>query len=239
MGIGDTWGRTLDALLWRRPALSSAAHRRVEAWRRLPAEPASRRLARARFVVLDTETSGLNVRKDRLLSIGACIVGEGKVCLAENFYREIRQDTASPTNNILLHGIGREAQLAGEQEAEVLSSLLEFAGRMPLVAFNAPFDAEFLSTAMRRYLGVRFQPKWIDLAQLPKAMYPADALDRLTLDDWLARFDIVHLERHNALADAYCTAQLLLVMLHKARLEGYTNVRGLLRAQANYHWQRH
>ena len=47
------------------------------------------------------------------------------------------------------------------------------------------------------------------------------------------------LERHNALADAYCTAQLLMVMLKKAELEGYSNVRGLLRAQTNYHWQRH
>ncbi len=239
MGIEDFWGSTLDEVLRRSPTLSKDTRRRVGDWMRLAPDPTYRLMSRTRFVVLDTETTGLDVRKDTLLSIGACIVHEGRVCLGENFYRELRQDQASPTDNILVHGIGRGAQLAGEQEAEALSSFLEFAGKQPLVAFNAPFDSEFLSEAMRKYLGVRFKPTWVDLAQLPKAMYPADAQDCLTLDDWLARFSIVHLERHNALADAYCTAQLLLVMLHKAELEGYANVRGLLRAQANYHWQRH
>ena len=239
MGIEDFWGSTLDEVLRRSPRLSAQARRRVGNWMGLSPDKDYRPLSRTRFVVLDTETSGLDVRKDTLLSIGACIVYEGKVCIAENFYREIRQESASGTDNILLHGIGREAQLAGEQEAEALSSFLEFAGKQPLVAFNAPFDDQFLSTAMRKYLGVRFKPQWVDLAQLPKAMYPGDALECLTLDDWLERFSIVLLERHNALADAYCTAQLLLVMLKKAELEGYSNVRGLLRAQTNYHWQRH
>ena len=238
MGIRDAWGSALDAILRRRPALSAAARGRVADWSRLDAEGISTLLAGARFVVVDTETSGLDLRSDTLLSIGACVVSAGAVSIAENFYREIRQDKASANENILLHGIGREAQLAGEHEAEALSSFLAFAGKHPLVAFNAPFDHQFLSAAMRKYLGVRFRPVWIDLAQLPRAMYPGDALTRVTLDDWLERFSIVLLERHNALADAYCTAQLLLVMLEKAGREGYTNVRGLLRAQRNYHWQR-
>lgn len=238
MGIEDFWGGSLAEVLMRSPGLSREARQRVGKWMWLTRDPDYRPLHRTRFVVVDTETSGLDVRKDALLSIGACVVHEGKVCLAESFYRELHQDRASPTNNILLHGIGREAQLAGEPEAEALSSFLEFAGKQPVVAFNAPFDAAFLSSALRKYLGVRYRPRWIDLAELPKAMYPADAQDCVTLDDWLARFSIVHLERHNALADAFSTAQLLLVMLKKAELEGYTNVRGLLRAQKNYHWQR-
>ena len=239
MGIEDFWGSSLDDVLRRSPTLSKDTRRRVGDWMSRSPDPTNRPLFRTRFVVLDTETTGLDVRKDTLLSIGACIVHEGKVCLAEQFYREIRPDHVSAADNILLHGIGREAQLAGEQEADALSSFLEFAGKQPLVAFSAPFDSEFLSAAMRKCLGVRFKPTWVDLAQLPKAMYPADAQDCLTFDDWLARFSIVHLERHNALADAYCTAQLLQVMLHRAEREGYSNVRGLLRAQANYHWQRH
>lgn len=239
MGLEDFWADTLDRLLRRSPMLGADARRRVADWMRLSNEKASVPLSKARFIVVDTETSGLDVRKDTLLSIGACIVSGGRVCIAENFYREIRQESVSGTDNILLHGIGQAAQLAGEQEAEALSSFLEFAGKHPFVAFNAPFDHQFLSAAMRKYLGVRFKPQWVDLAQLPKAMYPVDSLERLTLDDWLERFSIVHLERHNALADAYCTAQLLMVMLKKAEIEGYSNVRGLLRAQTNYHWQRH
>jgi DNA polymerase III subunit epsilon len=194
--------------------------------------------AEASFVVVDTETSGLDVRRDRLLSIGACLVEGCCIRLDRGFYRELHQEIASGVDNILLHGIGAEAQLEGEPRADALGAFLEFAGKRPLVAFNAPFDHAFLARDMRKYLGVRFAPTWIDAAELPKAIFPAEAQVEKTLDDWLRHLSIVDIERHNALGDAYATAQLFIVMLAKARHEGYSTARGLLRAQKNYHWQR-
>jgi DNA polymerase-3 subunit epsilon len=237
MGIEDFWGARLNEVL-ARGRLSPEAHRRVGEWAWRPRDSTSTALARARIVVVDTETSGLDVRHDRLLSIGACVVSGGTVSIAESFYQELRQPSASQDANILVHGIGREAQLAGEPESEALSAFLAFAGKSPMAAFNAPFDHEFLARALRDHLGVNFRPDWIDLADLPKAMYPAEAATLRTLDDWLARFSIVHHERHNALADAYCTAQLLLVMMDKAERGGCRSVRALIRAQKNYQWQR-
>jgi DNA polymerase-3 subunit epsilon len=195
--------------------------------------------SQADFVVVDTETSGLDIRRDRLLSIGAVAVRGEAIDLGESFYRELRQESASDDANILVHGIGREAQLAGEQEADVLKAFLAFAREHVLVAFNAPFDHAFLASAVRHHLGARFHPHWIDLAELPKAMYPGLSLELRTLDDWLAHFGIVHIERHNALADAYCSAQLFMIMLKKARLEGYSTASGLRRAERYHHWQRH
>jgi DNA polymerase-3 subunit epsilon len=192
----------------------------------------------ASFVVVDTETSGLDARHDRLLSIGACLVEGGCIRLDGGFYRELHQEVASGVDNILLHGIGATAQLAGEPHADALGAFLEFAGKRPLVAFNAPFDHAFLARDIRRHLGVRFAPTWIDAAELPKAIFPAEAQVEKTLDDWLTHLAILGLDRHNALADAYATAQFFIVMLAKARREGFSTVRGLLRAQRNYHWQR-
>lgn len=237
MGIEDFWGARLSEVLSRN-ALSPAARERVGEWAWLSRDSLTVPLDKARIVVVDTETSGLDVRHDRLLSIGACVIAEGAIAVGESFYRELRQPSASPESNILLHGIGREAQLAGEAEADALSAFLAFARKSPVAAFNAPFDQEFLATALRNHLGVNFRPDWIDLCELPKAMYASDAAGLKTLDQWLDRFSIVHHERHNALADAYCTAQLLLVMMGKAALEGYRNLRGLLKAQRNYQWQR-
>jgi DNA polymerase-3 subunit epsilon len=237
MGIEDFWGARLNEVL-SRGRLSPAAHRLVGEWAWLSRDSPSTPLPQARIVVVDTETSGLDVRHDRLLSIGACVIREGAIDVAECFYRELHQDSASAEANILVHGIGREAQLAGEAQADVLAAFLAFARKSPMAAFNAPFDHAFLAPAMRDHLGVNFRPQWIDLAELPKAMYPADAASLKTLDDWLARFSIVHHERHNALADAYCTAQLLLVMMAKAGMDGYKSLGGLLKAQRNYQWQR-
>lgn len=239
MGIEDFWGTTLDEVLRRSPALSETARRRVGEWMWLSRDKRATPVSTARIVVVDTETSGLDVRRDTLISIGACVVSGASLNIGESFYRELRQDSASGNANILLHGIGRQAQLAGEAEADALSAFLEFAGKHTLAAFNAPFDHEFLAAAMRTYLGVRFRPDWIDLAELPKALFPDDALTLKTLDNWLERFSIVHLDRHNALADAYCTAQLLMVMLRSAEREGYSSLGGLKRAERFHHWQRH
>jgi DNA polymerase-3 subunit epsilon len=238
VGIEDFWGARLSEVLSRSPGLTATARRRVGEWAWLSRESTRVPLSKARVVVVDTETSGLDVKHDALLSIGACVISEGTVAIGESFYHELRQKSASPESNILVHGIGREAQLAGEAEADALSAFLAFAGKSPMAAFNAPFDHAFLARAMRNYLGVNFRPDWIDLYELPKAMYPADAASLKTLDEWLARFSIVHHQRHNALADAYCTAQLLLVMMGKAELEGYKSLHALLRAQRNYQWQR-
>jgi DNA polymerase-3 subunit epsilon len=237
MTHADTWRARLAKAMGR-PPLEAAARRRVDDWSWLSRERTSTPLARARIVVVDTETSGFDVRRDRLLSIGACVISEGTIAMGDGFYRELRQASASPESNILVHGIGQEAQLAGEEECDVLSDFLAFSRKSTMAAFNASFDHAFLSGAMRRRLGIAFRPRWIDLLELPKAMYPADAADLKTLDDWLVRFSIVHHERHNALADAYSTAQLLLVMMAKAELEGYTTIAGLLKAQRTYQWQR-
>ncbi len=221
MGIEDLW-RTLRRSLARYEPASRV--------------PPSTPLAQARFVVVDTETSGLDTGRDRLLSIGACVVQGGRSALGESFYRELRQASASGAANILIHGIGGEAQLAGESEEAVLRAFLAFAGPDPLVAFNAPFDHAFLARAVRRCLGSRYSPYWFDLAQLPRALYPAEAEKRRTLDDWLDRFEIVALERHNALDDAYCTAQLLLALLAKARSEGIADLAGLRAAERHHTW---
>lgn len=239
MGLLDfLGGSTLGEVRSYSPEISRLARERVGAWSRLTPAGLSIDFGEASFVVVDTETSGLDVRRDRMLSIGACVVKKEVVELEPVFYRELRQEQASGVDNILLHGIGGEAQREGEIQADALGAFLEFAGKRPLVAFNARFDHAFLSAAMRKYLGVRFSPQWIDMAELPKAMFPADAGSSKTLDDWLRRFSIEGVERHNALADAYGTAQLFLVMLAKARQEGYSTARGLLRAERNYHWQR-
>ena len=237
MGLAEFWGSTLDDVLRHSPRLSPTAKRRVYEWSRLTRAGMAVDFSEACYVVVDTETSGLDVRADRLLSIGACAVESECVDLGRSFYRELHQDAASPRDNILIHGIGARAQLEGEVQADALSAFLEFAGKRVLVGFNAPFDQEFLGVAMRRYLGVRFAPRWIDLAELPKALFPVDAQVQRTLDDWLGHFEIAA-DRHHALGDAYATAQLFVVMLAKARREGYSTAQGLLRAQKTYHWQR-
>jgi DNA polymerase III subunit epsilon len=190
------------------------------------------------WTVLDTETSGLDVRHHTLLSIGAVRMAGTHAIMGRSFYREIRPEVASEKENVLVHGIGHGAQMSGDAPARALAAFMAFSGGRPLVAYNAPFDRVMLETAVERHLGIRWRPTWIDTADLVKAMFPAEAMELKTLDDWMNRFAIVHYERHNALADALCTAQLFQILLSRAAHEGYSSVADLRRAERNYQWQR-
>jgi hypothetical protein len=102
-----------------------------------------------RWVVLDVETSGLDPRRDRLLAIAAvCIhLNEGqslKIDIFDSFEAVLKQDLASDKDNILLHGIGAQAQMMGENPQQVLRNFERWVGDAPLFAFHAAFDESMI-----------------------------------------------------------------------------------------------
>jgi DNA polymerase-3 subunit epsilon len=188
-----------------------------------------------RWVVVDCESSGLDPERDRLLSIGAVAVREGRVAHADAFGAVLRQDQASAVTNILVHGIGAEAQLGGREPAAALDEFARFAAAAPLVAFHAPFDQALLGRAMAAS-SRPWKPRWLDLAQLAPALYPQRAKSCTSLDDWLAAFAIGHPARHDAMADAYATAQLLLILLAEAERQGVAAAGGLFAVARERRW---
>jgi DNA polymerase-3 subunit epsilon len=221
-----------------KPVLDDETKLLVKAWRSSLITPPWTAFASSEWTVLDTETSGLDVRHHTLLSIGAMRMAGTQVVMGRSFYREIRPEAASARDNILVHGIGHAAQMSGEAPARALAAFMAFSGGRPLVAYNAPFDRVMVEAAVARHLGIKWRPLWIDTADLVKSMFPGEATELRTLDDWMTRFGIVHYERHNALADALCTAQLFQILLARAAREGYATIADLRRAERNYHWQR-
>jgi DNA polymerase-3 subunit epsilon len=186
-------------------------------------------------VVLDCESSGLDPARDRLLSIGAVSVRSGRVDHSDSFDAVLRQDVASNAPNILVHGIGADAQLAGRDPALVLDEFARYAADSPLVAFHAPFDRVLLQRAMRALRG-GWEPRWLDLAQIAPALFPQRGKSCKSLDDWLSAFSIGHPARHDAAADAYATAQLLLVMLAEAERQGLARATDLFAAERARRW---
>jgi len=167
-------------------------------------------LSDARWVVIDCETSGLDPRRDHLLSVGAIRLRSDRIELADAFSTRVRSPVASDAQNILVHGIGGDAQLAAPRAEEVLPQLARFVeGSIP-VAFHAWFDREVLQRA-----GLRIAQRWLDLEPLAHALYAGKELR--TLDEWLGAFGIQPRGRHDALFDALASAELLLVLLAQAR----------------------
>lgn len=173
-----------------------------------------RRVDDGRWLVLDVESSGLDPRRDRLLSIAAvavCPAGARlQVCLGDSFEVVLRQPAdpgAADKANILVHGIGVGAQQAGVAPAQALADFARFAGTSPFIGYHSAFDRVLIERAQRVNRQPLGHPAWLDLADLAPVLLPQ--VRAKALDEWLAHFGIGCLARHQAAADALATAELL------------------------------
>lgn len=219
-----------------KPRLTAHQAARLAAWQALPAQ-GHRADFHTRRVVVDVETSGLNLMTDTLISIGAVALVDGRIALGDSFSVVLQQRASSRKENILVHGISGTVQREGMEPVEALLAFLEFMGKSPLVAFHVTFDETMIRRALRQYLGLAFKHHpWLDLAYVMPALYPPLAYSHRVLDDWLRHFDIRVAARHNALADALATAQLLQVALAQARRKGIVDFAGLRDLERSQRW---
>lgn len=169
-----------------------------------------------RWVVIDTEASGLDASQDRLIALAGVAVHwvAGRPCLRPSDAVEIvlacppeQPLDAVARQNILLHGVGRAAQGEGLPLDQGLRQLLDWADGAPALAFHAGFDAELLQRASRQALGQDWPLPWLCLAVLARSLHPD--LPHRVLDDWLAHFQLQAGQRHRASSDAWAAAELL------------------------------
>ena len=161
---------------------------------------------------------------------------DGRVVPVDSVEIIVKRATASSRENIVVHGIGAQAQLAGTDPSEALRLFMDFVARAPLVAFHARFDRAFLARAIKIYINQPFDNAWIDLAELAPVL---DSNTRLkSLDEWLQRYDIPVIVRHSAAADAFATALLAARLLPEAERQGASDFASLQRLARHVHWMR-
>ena len=217
--------------------LLSPAQRQVVAdWQKLPAADMTRSHTSIRYVIVDVETSGLNMKKDCLISIGAVALVDGKLDFNDAFQVVLRQDQVSTPENILIHGIGGSAQSEGMDPVEALLAFLRYIGKAPLVAYHAFFDQSMIDKAMRNYLGMEIGQTWIDLAWVLPDFFKYRADARVPLDDWLRLFNIENISRHNAVSDAYATAKLLQVVIAQGTHKGADSPASFIKIEKARRW---
>lgn len=207
---------------WRRPRPTPLAFELQQRLQELPGpQPlADCSLREQRWVVLDLETSGLNLNKDQVLSIGAVVIEDGAVDFSQQFERTLLREQPRLGASVLIHGLGPEAIAAGQVPADALLDFMTFVGDSPLLAFHAPFDEHMLGRALKDSLGYTLQHPFIDVAELAPMLCPDVLLRAAGLDDWTTHFGLQVGERHHASADALVTAELAMLLFSRARRQG-------------------
>lgn len=195
-----------------------------------------------RFAVLDCETTGLDARRDTLVSIGAVAVQEGQIRLDDQFEALLKLSYNS--SSVLVHGITREeAELYGLNEAQALEQLLAYLQDAVIVGHHIGFDVEVINKALERNFGIQLQNRWLDTMDLtlhleaegvlplpqrhsPELPEQARRQD-FTLDGLCRLFGIAPHDRHTAAGDAFLTAQIFIKLLRLARHSNRTTLAAL------------
>ena len=181
-------------------------------------DAASDPLSPMRWVVLDTETTGLSLWRDQLISVAAIAVHvqpgltAGRICIRDRFEAVIRLPKIKhDKHNILIHHIGVQAQSVGEDQAQVLTRFGQWIGDAPLFAFHADFDQAMLTRAYKKVSLPVPRNRWIDVARLTN--WAARDARHVSLDDRMTQFGLQCIARHQASGDTFVTAELLLMLL--------------------------
>lgn len=191
----------------------------------------------ADFVAFDTELTGLDFKRDSIISVGAVRMKGRRILPGHVFYRLVKPLSELKRQNVVVHGL-THSDLEGAEPAEkALQAFRDFAGDAILVCHFAFIDLHFLNRVWKSLTG---------------EVNASPVLDTSAVHDWLCARDrsfaarycsgggqrdlfavaathgIVIERAHNALYDAYITAQLLQRLYPALRQAGIEQVEDIL-----------
>ena len=169
-----------------------------------------------RYVVVDTELTGLDENRDSIVSIGAVRMAGGKIDIGDTFYRLVSPRTELTAASVVIHEITPSDVVMSPVIEPVLKDFLEFCGADVLVGHFISIDLSFLNREMRRLRKTPIRNRVVDTFSiyewLRKRGKSRDCFETpLTgyrLYDIARCFGVPVNGAHNAIMDAYATAQL-------------------------------
>ena len=170
-----------------------------------------------RYVVFDCETTGLDYKSDRILSIGAVAIQNNEIIVNDYLEVFLQQDVFK-AETVLIHGILREGKEEKIVEAEAVIRFLEFVKDATLVGHHVDFDIEMINQSLAR----------LDLGKLKNQSMDTDIMyqklkylpyeQHTSLDELCTIYKIKKSDRHTASGDAFITALLFLKLKRKLEI---------------------
>lgn len=166
------------------------------------------------FLAIDLETTGLDVRRDLILSVGYVVVHGRRIDLGSARHRVVRIDRSIPEASAVIHQITDDQSARGLELENVLTELLEALCGKVMIAHHAVIECGFIGNACRRLWGGGLPVCVVDTQELARRSFerrqiPFKGSD-LRLHALGDRYNLPRYGAHNALSDALAAAELFL-----------------------------
>lgn len=191
------------------------------------------------FLVFDTELTGLNKRRDEIISIGAVRIVNLQIQLADTFYCLVKPKNLNHNPSTLVHRLTPEQLSAAPELEAVLPEFLKFCTNSLLVGHFIGIDMAFLNRSLEQILGGTLSNPCIDTMRLARGYKEArlvhgygshERTESYGLEDLAIEFHLPRFKPHNALEDALQAAYLFLFLLQKLQRGGVRSLKELYRA---------
>jgi DNA polymerase III subunit epsilon len=191
----------------------------------------------AEYVVIDTELTGLQLKKDSIVSIGAIKMTGRKISLGDIFYRVVEPRTELTGRSVVIHGITPSEATECPDIETLLPEFLEFCGNSIITGHFVDMDINFINAEMKRFYGFGLRNPSVDTLKLytwlrkneeEVCAYHGGLSESVDLFSLARKYNIPVSKKHNALEDAFITAQLFQRLLSSLPQYGVRTLRDLL-----------
>ena len=165
------------------------------------------------YVCFDCETTGLDPKKDDIISIGAVIIKNNTIVASKKFVKFIKPKTKLQVEAIKVHHI-RECDLQDAEDInKVIKEFLEFIGSRTLVGYFLEFDIAMINKYLKPILGIKLPNKALEVS----AIYYDYKIERIPQGNIDLKFNTImnelkipSLGKHDAYNDAIMTSMIFL-----------------------------
>lgn len=176
------------------------------------------------MVALDLETTGLDARRDVIVSIGLVPFSTARIHSPRARYWVVRPDCPLTSKSIIFHRITHSAVANAPALNALFDDLMQaLAGQLVVVHFKQ-IERHFLNLAAQQIFGDSLLFPVIDTMAIERKYYRDSKRvwwkhllgaprPSLRLNDCRARYHLPQYEAHHALVDAQATAELLQAQL--------------------------
>ncbi len=169
------------------------------------------------FVVLDFETTGLDIKNDHVISVGLVEIQNLGIKLTTAWHNIIKTEKNLPESSTVIHKITDDMLLQGVGLRVALDKILTSLKGHILIAHHAQVELGFLNRLCQDIYKCNFLIPTIDTQLLAKRQLLRNQImlqeNSLRLFHLRDRYNLPAYKAHNALSDAISTAELFLVLV--------------------------